>query len=84
MCVTRMGGHRHFQKLIEIFIFPANALRNDIIMETYFELGMTYKSLGLIEWAKVAFKKFIEIAKFQNIPKSICDGYLELALSYRG
>lgn len=52
-------------------------------MATYFELGMTYEALGMLDWARTAFKKFIEQAKLENYYRSVCDGYLELAITYR-
>lgn len=37
----------------------------------------------MLDWAKTAFKKFIEIAKLENYHRRVCDGYLELAITYR-
>ncbi|KAK6619514.1 hypothetical protein RUM43_012271 [Polyplax serrata] len=70
--------HRSYKLCLE-----SKTFRRDIEMETYFELGLTYQALGMLEWAKVAFKKFMEIAKLENYPRSVCDGYLELAITYR-
>ncbi|KAL0268775.1 UNVERIFIED_CONTAM: hypothetical protein PYX00_010591 [Menopon gallinae] len=61
----------------------AQISRDDILLETLFELGMTYQEIGELEWAKLAFKKYVAKAKLVKSTRNICDGHLELAICFR-
>lgn len=67
----------------QLFVLLAKTLRKDIEMETLFEMGMIYQDLGMLDWAKTAFEKFIDLAKREGFIKRVCDGFLELAICYR-
>lgn len=44
---------------------------------------MTYHAVGMLDWAKIAFRKFISMAKAEGYIRPVCDGYLQLAICYR-
>lgn len=52
-------------------------------METLYELGLTYQTLNMLDWAKAAFTKFVEVSQRGGFLKETCEGYLELAICHR-